>query len=150
MKTCADQTVLYLLCFDTPIGRAKHYIGSTTLKCLPSRMARHLQGTGSHLTKAMAQLGSGFTLARIIPIKHRSEERRIKNIGHYHTRCPICSPNPQTQALYNGAVHYAPVPPFHPFGVNFGIEPNPSQNSPHRKRRPALAETAPFPSLVQK
>lgn len=150
MVTCANPIYLYLLHFDAPVGPARHYLGSTTRRQLGERLRRHLAGTGSHLTRALAAQGAGFTLVRLIPIENRSEEARIKDIGHYASRCPICSKTPRTQALYPGAAHFPPLQPFLPFGVNWTETPATGSDPRHRKGRPAGAKTVPSVSLVQK
>jgi predicted GIY-YIG superfamily endonuclease len=80
--------VVYLLCLERPVGRARHYLGSTT--DLVRRVAQHRAGRGGTLPAIAARLGIAFAVARQWPGGVR-EEQRIRRRGDYRRLCPLCA-----------------------------------------------------------
>jgi hypothetical protein len=115
-----DTPLVYLLHFDAPLGRFKHYVGSTRAYLLPHRMRQHQSGNGARITSRLVQEGIGFTLARIWRGADRVAERKIKRAGHYTALCPICD-----MRLYNEMQKGArfTADPFKPLGL-LSIEPS--------------------------
>lgn len=85
------EIVVYLLHFTQPVGRARHYLGSTTLREFNTRMKRHQAGTGAALTSRAVELDIGWWIARTWIVETRADERRAKKRGHFATLCPFCN-----------------------------------------------------------
>lgn len=101
---------LYLLHFDEPIRRARHYLGICRSDRLEKRMREHQGGYGARLTSRLVNHGLGFALARVIANASRDDERRLKRAGHFDRLCPICSGNLDATAIISDFPHYpAPV-----------------------------------------
>lgn len=82
--------VLYLLHFSRPVGRARHYLGSTTGDRLTERLREHQRGVGSSLTRRAIELGVTMYLAATIPVASREQEKQFKRRGHLNRVCLIC------------------------------------------------------------
>lgn len=82
--------VCYLLHFDPPVGRARHYLGSTFETHLGRRLRSHATGKGARLTAAAVNAGSTIALASVWNISTRENEMLAKRAGHLKRRCPIC------------------------------------------------------------
>lgn len=83
--------VVYMLHFSKPVGRARHYVGSTFEHLLIRRLHAHAGGRGASLTRAAATAGARLTLVMVQPIFSRSDEYRIKRNGHFKDHCPLCN-----------------------------------------------------------
>jgi hypothetical protein len=84
--------MVYLLCFDTKLKHAKHYIGFVNnAEGLDARMKKHRNGSGSKLMAAVAKAGIEFTIARLWANADRSFERKLKNHNNSKRFCPICN-----------------------------------------------------------
>lgn len=83
--------VCYLLHFDRPVGRCRHYLGSTFTDRLETRLRHHAEGRGSRLTQRAVAEGTGFTVANVWPIWSRRDEARRKRSGHLDRSCPLCA-----------------------------------------------------------
>ena len=79
--------MVYLIHFDRPYKRAKHYIGFTDN--LDARMDCHRHGHGSKLLKAVNDAGIGYRVVRTWD-GDRSVERRLKNWKKASDLCPVC------------------------------------------------------------
>lgn len=87
---------VYLLHFDPPLGRVKHYTGFTQKDPLV-RLAEHRAGgpgTGAKLTQRAVEAGCTLYLARVWENVPYAFERAIKKqtAARY---CPLCSEEPQ-------------------------------------------------------
>lgn len=82
--------LMYLLHFEKPVDKRRHYIGSTRHDRLARRMHEHASGLGSKTTKTIIRAGGGFWLTRLWSISSRAEEYRRKRQGHYEYSCSIC------------------------------------------------------------
>lgn len=82
--------VVYLLHFEAPVGRSRHYVGSTEAHSLRTRLKRHRAGTGAALTAEAVHRGIGIRLAYIWPAKDRSDEKAIKARYRMNNICPYC------------------------------------------------------------
>lgn len=82
---------IYLLHFDKPVSRCRHYLGLTGVNNLNARLARHARGRGANLTRRAVEAGIGFTCVRTWPANLASSERRLKKAGHYNKLCPLCT-----------------------------------------------------------
>lgn len=83
---------VYLLHFDRPISdhhTTQHYLGWA--RHLPSRIAKHANGSGARLTQVARERGIGFTVARTWP-GDRNFERTLKRRKYGPRICPICNP----------------------------------------------------------
>jgi hypothetical protein len=82
---------IYLLHFDRPLGRSRHYIGYTRRDLLKKRLKTHANRSGSRLVAAVIRNGIDVYLARLWPTPDPSLERRLK-AGHRAGRlCPLCA-----------------------------------------------------------
>lgn len=78
---------IYLLHFDRRYKHAGHYLGWT--RDLAARVARHFEGHGSRLVRAVVLAGIGIQVARTWE-GDRKEERRLKKQGGRARLCPVC------------------------------------------------------------
>jgi predicted GIY-YIG superfamily endonuclease len=86
--------MVYLLCFNSKLKHAKHYIGYTkTPDGLEPRMEKHRKGTGSKLMAAVAKAGIDFVVTRMWPNGDQTFERMLKNKKNSKYLCPNCTPN---------------------------------------------------------
>jgi hypothetical protein len=84
-------TIVYLLCFDSPIGTigrgaAQHYLGSSA--DLRAELSRHSGRSHAAIMREVNRRGIGWQLVRTWP-GGRGEERRIKNQGSHARVCPV-------------------------------------------------------------
>ena len=85
----SQRGVVYMLHYHTPIGarRVRHYTG--WCKYLPARIAAHLQGKGSALTRAFFRLGISFEIGFTTP-GSPAFERKLKRQRHAARYCIAC------------------------------------------------------------
>lgn len=98
--------VIYLLCFEHPLGAKRHYLGSTTPGRLAARLREHAMRRGSRFTAALAARNHTLELARTWPAETRERERQIKRQGGYYKHCPLCQSGDRSRALLS-----VPCPP---------------------------------------
>lgn len=79
---------IYLLHFDPPYDRARHYAGWSEDN-LPGRMLRHYEGRGSPLVAAAVNAGCTIRLVRVWR-GTRYDERALKNRKNHRMFCPVC------------------------------------------------------------
>lgn len=84
--------MIYLLHFDPPVKRAKHYLGYCADERLQLRLIEHARGDGASLTRAAIKQGSKLYLARTLPGKSYEVERAMKVHGDFKRLCPLCCP----------------------------------------------------------
>jgi len=84
--------VIYLIHFDKPIGKARHYLGTCNDNRLEARLIEHARGHGARLTKAVADRGIPMWLARVFPELSFEQEKRIKRDVSFKNLCPLCCP----------------------------------------------------------
>lgn len=82
------QGTVYLIHFDKKFHHAQHYIGYTDINVL-DRIARHLQGHGSRLLRAVTNAGIKIKLVRTWT-GNKTLERKLKNQKNAKRLCPIC------------------------------------------------------------
>lgn len=87
----ASPLVAYLLHFAEPVGRSRHYLGSTMEHLLIKRLETHAKGRGARLTARAFASGTAVHLVDVWGLLSRADEHRLKRIGHYNRRCPVCS-----------------------------------------------------------
>lgn len=85
---------VYLIHFNQRIGnpdnrraQASHYIGYAF--DLHDRLARHAQGAGSHLMRAVKERGIDYQVVRTWHGGRRLE-RKLKDQKNAHRMCPVC------------------------------------------------------------
>lgn len=84
--------MIYLLHFDPPVGKSKHYLGYCADDRLAERMREHALGSGATLTAEAVKRGCSIYLARTYPGGSRSLERLMKNGPALKRSCPLCCP----------------------------------------------------------
>lgn len=90
--------IVYLLHFDRPLGRARHYLGWTSLS-LEERLARHNSNDGAAILRAIKQVGIGYSVAAVYENVDRHFERKLKNKKAATRWCPMCKENHSHQLL---------------------------------------------------
>lgn len=80
---------VYLIHFDEPVKRARHYMGWTA-KPVEERITRHTSGDGSRLMRAVVRAGIGFRVVRTWERVDRNFERTLKNKKCAPRLCPVC------------------------------------------------------------
>lgn len=85
--------VVYLLHFDRPIGKARHYIGITRVDRFEKRLREHANGRGSRLTSAAIKRGVRLYLAHLWSSCDPNLERRIKRRAPAKHYCSYCRLN---------------------------------------------------------
>lgn len=86
--------MIYLLHFDPPYKRARHYLGFSEgdfPEDVDVRVGRHIGGQGSKLTKAAVKGGCTLILACTFT-GGRDKERLLKKSHNVPRICPICNP----------------------------------------------------------
>lgn len=101
---------VYLLHFDKKIGRQQHYMGSCEQSRLDTRMREHQTGNGANLTKRAVERGSGFVLSGLWVVEDRSQEKKMKRRGHFHSTCIQCLREPQIPDLFRNVLYFPPLP----------------------------------------
>jgi len=82
---------VYLLHFDKPYKKARHYIGIAKSSRLHRRMYEHATLRGSNLTVAALEDGAELLLVRTWQTDDPNVERKFKANGHFNRLCPLCS-----------------------------------------------------------
>lgn len=90
IKLIRSPLVAYLLHFRTPVGRCRHYLGSTMEHLLEQRLRSHAKGRGARLTARAFRSGTEVHLVDVSGLLSRQQEHDIKAKGHYERRCPVC------------------------------------------------------------
>ncbi len=101
--------VVYLLHFNSPIHHVQHYMGSTTVGRLETRMAEHAAGRGAALTAEAVKRGIGWQIACTWLTDDRTFEQRRKKIRKYSRQCVICQNPGQVHALFTVVPRPVPV-----------------------------------------
>lgn len=84
--------MVYLLCFESKLKHAKHYIGFVEKPDgLEPRMKKHRNGSGSKLMSAVSKAGIQFAIARLWQNGDRNFERWLKNKKNAKYLCPCCN-----------------------------------------------------------
>jgi hypothetical protein len=103
--------MLYLIHSVLPIGGtgsngAQHYLGySPSRSTLLQRIARHREGHGACLTRAMMRLSGQKLLLANVWEGTRLDERTLKNRHQLSVLCPVCNPHAPTGSVST------PLPP---------------------------------------
>ncbi len=79
--------MVYLICFDQPYKRVRHYTGMTD--DLAARMKEHRRGRGARLLEVVSGAGIGWQLVAVWK-GGRREERACKNLKNAGLICPRC------------------------------------------------------------
>lgn len=82
--------VVYMLHFERPIGKARHYVGSTESPALRARIKRHKSGGGAALTSEAVRLKIPMRIAHIWTAQSRAREQEIKAAGKFSRHCVYC------------------------------------------------------------
>lgn len=101
---------VYLLHFDEPVGKARHYLGMCKAARLHWRQLEHLRGVGASLTARAARQNIGWTVAATWWTADVHLEREIKNASHFEKLCPVCIAGHNCCIAPVGLAHYAPKP----------------------------------------
>lgn len=98
---------IYLLCIQPAYRHAKHYVGFCEADDPARRVQEHLScgSKASPLIRAALRAGHTVHHALTIPNGTRTDERRIKTIGHARRYCPLCNPNPYTFRIAAESCH---------------------------------------------
>lgn len=80
--------MVYLIHFDRPYKRARHYLGYTTN--FDARMECHRKGRGSCLLRAVNNAGIGWKVVRTWPDADGNFERKLHNWKKSWQLCPVC------------------------------------------------------------
>lgn len=81
---------VYLLCFSSRFSHAQHYLGWGRGDAA-HRIAQHIAGRGSKLTRAVVAAGISLALVRTWE-GDRKLERKLKNRKNARGLCPRCKP----------------------------------------------------------
>ena len=81
--------MIYIIHFDEPYFHARHYVGFCAQGGLEARLARHRQGHGSRLMRAIELACIGWTVV-LTATGDRRFERSIKRAKNTARFCPIC------------------------------------------------------------
>lgn len=81
---------VYVLHFDPPFRRARHYVGFTDQADIADRFLEHVNGRGSPLVKAAVAAGSRVEIAHVFVDGDRTFERRIKRSTDVSRWCRLC------------------------------------------------------------
>lgn len=82
--------MVYLLCFNSKLAHAKHYIGYCNEGGLEARIEKHRKGTGAKIMAAVVKSGIEFEVARVWEGADRNFERKLKNQKNAARICPHC------------------------------------------------------------
>lgn len=93
--------IVYMLHFERPVGRARHYVGSAQASAFRARLKRHKAGTGAALTSEAVKRGIAMRVSNIWPAETRAREQEIKAAGKFSRHCVYC----------RAAARGAPFPP---------------------------------------
>jgi predicted GIY-YIG superfamily endonuclease len=88
---------IYLIHLDEPSGdpgrprmSARHYVGWTNGVSVDERFAQHQSGAGARILAAANRRGIAYRVVRVWKRQSRKDERRMKNNGHFASKCPAC------------------------------------------------------------
>ena len=81
---------VYLLHFHEKFHHCQHYIGWTEKDDVGERMAKHAEGRGSKLLKAVMEKKITVSLVRVWKGEDRNFERKLKNRKKSKQLCPLC------------------------------------------------------------
>ena len=81
--------MVYLIHFERPLHHARHYIGYCKDGTLPSRLEKHMLGTGSKLMRAVTEAGIQWHVVKTWN-GDRTLERKLHN-RHGSQLCHICN-----------------------------------------------------------
>lgn len=101
--------LIYLLHFDQPVGRARHYLGITKAERLPKRMREHQVGNAASLTRLAGSRSIGWTLAGLWPTDDPALEKKMKRAGHLNHRCSECANPGHVHNLFAAVHHFTPI-----------------------------------------
>lgn len=107
--------MLYLLHFERPHGRFRHYLGTCREDRLEERLLEHARGSGSNITKRVVATGNQLYLARVFPVMMWEDEKRLKRASHFKNLCPLCCPlfaDLKTRVRLIDPKHGTPLPRF--------------------------------------
>lgn len=95
--------IVYLLHFDRPLGKARHYIGITRADQYERRMRDHARGRASRLTRAVTEAGISIYVAHLWNTDDPNLERRLKRQHRAQHWCSYChlALTPQPNAAIN-------------------------------------------------
>lgn len=81
---------VYLIHFEQPYAaHARHYIGFTTLP-VEQRLARHADGNGSKLLRAVTAAGIAYSVVKVWEGTTKAFERRLHSRKDTPRFCPVC------------------------------------------------------------
>lgn len=80
---------VYLICFDSRLSHAKHYIGYAN--DIAKRIKRHRSNQGAKLLRALNLAGIAWHVVRVWKNKNREFERSLKNRKKSSFFCPMCN-----------------------------------------------------------
>lgn len=84
--------VVYLLHFNPPLGRHRHYLGITRADTLKNRLDRHQALRGARLTRRALTHGCYVYLVRTWLSETPALETELKKIHDFRRLCPYCTP----------------------------------------------------------
>lgn len=90
---------IYLLHFERPIGRVRHYLGITRTDRLAARLREHAHRRGAALTAALAGRNHEMIVAGTWDARSFADERRMKDRGKYSRLCGVCRGDVQDDDL---------------------------------------------------
>lgn len=88
-----ERFTTYVIHFDPPVGRARHYTGSTPSWRLGKRLQEHGHGYGALLLRRALRQGSRLWLVYLEEATTRDPERRIKRAQSAARLCHLCRPS---------------------------------------------------------
>lgn len=102
-----DPTALcvYRLHFPHPVGRIRHYTGSTTVERLRIRLLEHALGYGGRTTARLCAKNDYFFVDTVRIVPDRAAEQAIKKQEPMHSHCSICK---NEDAFKPYAIHHTP------------------------------------------
>lgn len=131
--------VVYQLHFERPVGRCRHYVGSTMEHLLHRRLQAHANARGALLTQRAARMHVRMVCVDVTGILSRADEHRIKAAGHYERRCGICRGEMTIDEAFTLPSNVPLSPPWEPL-----------QYSVQQPERPSLAQHREIHSLHRK
>lgn len=93
------QLAVYLIHFDPPFGKNRHYIGITTANRITKRFAEHCTGRGARLTAKAADEGCTLQLARVFWTHDPDDEYRFMLRADEPGFCPVCQGSPPLRSI---------------------------------------------------
>lgn len=80
---------IYVLCFDTHLAHAKHYVGCTA--ALRQRLRTHALGHGSRLTRELHAQGITWKLGGLFAVSMAEMRRLERSVKDYHNTAQFCA-----------------------------------------------------------